>query len=41
MTEENQENDVGMNKYQLKKLIKELEDIRGRNTELVSLYIPA
>jgi peptide chain release factor subunit 1 len=30
-----------MNKYQLKKLIKELEDIRGRNTELVSLYIPA
>lgn len=31
----------GMNKYQLKKLIKELEDIRGRNTELVSLYIPA
>ncbi|MFT4892783.1 MAG: peptide chain release factor subunit 1 [Candidatus Nanohaloarchaea archaeon] len=41
MSEENQENDVGMNKYQLKKLIKELEDIRGRNTELVSLYIPA
>lgn len=31
----------GMNKYQLKKLINELEDIRGRNTELVSLYIPA
>ena len=30
-----------MNKYQLKKLINELEDIRGRNTELVSLYIPA
>lgn len=30
-----------MSKYQLKKLIKELEDIRGRNTELVSLYIPA
>ena len=40
MTEENQE-DVGMNKYQLKKLVNELEDIRGRNTELVSLYIPA
>ncbi len=31
----------GMNKYQLKKLISDLEDIRGRNTELVSLYIPA
>jgi len=30
-----------MNKYQLKKLVKKLEDIRGRNTELVSLYIPA
>lgn len=30
-----------MSKYQLKKLIKKLEDIRGRNTELVSLYIPA
>jgi peptide chain release factor subunit 1 len=30
-----------MSKYQLKKLVKELEDIRGRNTELVSLYIPA
>lgn len=30
-----------MNKYQLKKLINELDDIRGRNTELVSLYIPA
>jgi peptide chain release factor subunit 1 len=41
MTEENQGNDVGMNKYQLKKLLNELEDIRGRNTELVSLYIPA
>jgi len=27
-----------MNKYQLKKLINELDDIRGRNTELVSLY---
>ncbi|MFB6204590.1 MAG: peptide chain release factor aRF-1 [Candidatus Nanohaloarchaea archaeon] len=37
MTEETQE----MSKYQLKKLIKELDDIRGRNTELVSLYIPA
>ena len=30
-----------MSKYELKKLINELEDIRGRNTELVSLYIPA
>ncbi len=30
-----------MSKYQLKKLVKRLEDIRGRNTELVSLYIPA
>jgi peptide chain release factor subunit 1 len=30
-----------MSKYQLKKLVKKLEDIRGRNTELVSLYIPA
>lgn len=30
-----------MSKYELKRLIKELEDIRGRNTELVSLYIPA
>ena len=39
MNEENQ--DVGMNKYQLKKLVNELEDIRGRNTELVSLYIPS
>ncbi|MFB6200080.1 MAG: LAGLIDADG family homing endonuclease [Candidatus Nanohaloarchaea archaeon] len=39
MTEEN--SGTGMNKYQLKKTINELEDIRGRNTELVSLYIPA
>jgi peptide chain release factor subunit 1 len=30
-----------MSKYELKDLISELEDIRGRNTELVSLYIPA
>ena len=37
MKDEKQE----MSRYQLKKLIKELEDIRGRNTELVSLYIPA
>lgn len=37
MNQEKQE----MSKYQLKKLIKELDDIRGRNTELVSLYIPA
>lgn len=35
------ENHEVMNKYQLKKLTKKLEDIRGRNTELVSLYIPA
>lgn len=40
MKEENQD-EAGMNKYQLKKLVNELEDIRGRNTELVSLYIPA
>lgn len=37
MTEEQEK----MSKYELKKLIRELEDIRGRNTELVSLYIPA
>ncbi len=30
-----------MGKYQLKKLIKKLEDIRGRNTELVSIYVPS
>lgn len=42
MTEENSHGTNGeMNKYQLKKLINELDDIRGRNTELVSLYIPA
>lgn len=42
MTEENSPGNNGeMNKYQLKKLINELEDIRGRNTELVTLYIPA
>ncbi|WEL23264.1 peptide chain release factor aRF-1 [Candidatus Nanohalovita haloferacivicina] len=35
------ENHQEMNKYQLKKLVNKLEDIRGRNTELVSLYIPA
>ncbi len=35
------ENQGEMSKYELKKLINELEDIRGRNTELVSLYIPA
>lgn len=40
MKEENQD-EAGMNKYQLKKLVNELGDIRGRNTELVSLYIPA
>lgn len=42
MTEENSAGkNSEMNKYQLKKLINELDDIRGRNTELVSLYIPA
>lgn len=30
-----------MSKYELKRLIKKLDGIRGRNTELVSLYIPA
>jgi peptide chain release factor subunit 1 len=35
------ENQGEMSKYELKKLINELGDIRGRNTELVSLYIPA
>lgn len=30
-----------MSKYELKRLINELDEIRGRNTELVSLYIPA
>jgi len=35
------QNPEEMSKYELKKLINELEDIRGRNTELVSLYIPA
>lgn len=30
-----------MSEYQLKRLVKKLDDIRGRNTELVSLYIPA
>jgi len=42
MTNQNSPGKNGeMNKYQLKKLINELDDIRGRNTELVSLYIPA
>lgn len=36
-----EQKDSVMSKYQLKKLVSELEDIRGRNTELVSLYIPA
>ena len=40
MSNQNEEN-TGMSKYELKKLVNELEDIRGRNTELVSLYIPA
>lgn len=31
---------MAADKYELKELIEELEDIRGRNTELVSLYIP-
>ncbi len=39
MTDDNSDNH--MSKYELKKLIKQLEEIRGRNTELVSLYIPA
>jgi len=43
MTEENQEegNSGEMSKYELKRVLNELDDIRGRNTELVSLYIPA
>jgi len=43
MTEENQDegNSGEMSKYELKRVLNELEDIRGRNTELVSLYIPA
>lgn len=34
------ENHDVMSKYELKKLVSELEDIRGRNTELVSVYVP-
>jgi peptide chain release factor subunit 1 len=41
MSEDENQDSQAMNKYHLKKLVKELEDIRGRNTELVSLYIPA
>ena len=42
MTDPNSQSNNGeMNKYQLKKLVNKLEDIRGRNTELVSLYVPA
>ena len=41
MSQEENQDSQAMNKYQLKKLIKKLEDIRGRNTELVSLYVPA
>jgi peptide chain release factor subunit 1 len=41
MTEKNQEDHQTMSKYELKRLVNELDDIRGRNTELVSLYIPA
>jgi len=40
MSEQNQQTKI-MNKYQLKKTIKELEEKRGRNTELVSVYVPA
>jgi peptide chain release factor subunit 1 len=38
--EEKRQND-NKNKYKLKKMIKELEEIRGRHTELVSVYIPS
>lgn len=31
---------MAMDKYELKETIEEIEDYRGRNTELVSLYIP-
>lgn len=31
---------VTLDKYQLKKLIKELSDLRSRHTELLSIYIP-
>ena len=42
MTEQNQsEGHEEMSKYELKRLLNDLDDIRGRNTELVSLYIPA
>jgi len=41
MSQEENQDSQAMNKYQLKKLINELDDIRGRNTELVSLYVPA
>jgi len=30
-----------LNKYQLKKLINELKDLRSRHTELVSVYVPS
>ncbi|MFB6144794.1 MAG: LAGLIDADG family homing endonuclease [Candidatus Nanohaloarchaea archaeon] len=40
MTDENEGGGGEMSKYQLKKLVAELEDIRGRNTELVSVYVP-
>jgi peptide chain release factor subunit 1 len=38
--EEKRQND-NKSKYKLKKMIKELEEIRGRHTELVSVYIPS
>ncbi|EGQ43627.1 MAG: peptide chain release factor 1 [Candidatus Nanosalina sp. J07AB43] len=42
MSNQNNDSDnLGMDKYELKRVLNELEDIRGRNTELVSLYIPA
>ena len=41
MSQEENQDSQAINKYQLKKLINELDDIRGRNTELVSLYVPA
>ena len=41
MSNQNQDEDPGMSKYELKRVLNEVEDIRGRNTELVSLYIPS
>lgn len=36
----NEERKQGMSKYELKKTIKDLKEKRGRNTELVSIYVP-